>query len=78
MLSSHIPTSKKRKRMKWYEDENALLVKLGGDGTHWEDVSKRFPGRSPVGCRNHYSFLEKQGNRGGGEKDTKLAKAYDR
>jgi hypothetical protein len=67
-----------RKRARWSPEEDALVIDLRGGGMKWEDISKRFSGRSPLSCRLRYqNHLERPSERDEGRKD-ELTIVYDR
>jgi len=67
-----------KKTQKWSAEENALLTELRGARMKWDDISKRFPGRSTLSCRLHYqNFLEKRAE-WDEDKRTKLSRLYER
>ncbi|KAL8789382.1 MAG: hypothetical protein Q9195_006855 [Heterodermia aff. obscurata] len=68
----------KKHNSKWGPEEDALIISLRGRGMKWEDISKRFPGRSIIACRLHYqNYLERR-TPWDDEKKDKLARLYDR
>lgn len=67
-----------KKSQKWSAEENALLTELRGAKLKWDDVSKRFPGRSTLSCRLHYqNFLERRAE-WDEHKEIKLSRLYER
>lgn len=67
-----------RKQTKWTLQEDELIIQLRGSGMKWENISKRFPGRSAIACRLHYqNFLERK-PAWDEEKKNKLARLYER
>jgi hypothetical protein len=58
-MPAHPAESPAKKQSKWSAEEDALIIDLRGGGMKWEDISKRFPGRSAISCRLHYqNYLE--------------------
>lgn len=50
-----------KKQSKWTPEEDNLTIGLRGQGMKWDDIAKRFPGRSPTSCRLRYqNYLEKR------------------
>ncbi|KAL9110875.1 MAG: hypothetical protein Q9227_004675 [Pyrenula ochraceoflavens] len=67
-----------KKQSKWSPDEDALIIRLRGDGMKWEDISKHLPGRSAISCRLHYqNYLERR-SEWDEERRNKLARLYER
>jgi hypothetical protein len=67
-----------RKRNRWSPEEDALVIDLRGGGMRWEDISKRFSGRSPLSCHLCYqNHSERPSERDEGRKD-ELTIVYDR
>ena len=68
----------KKRQSKWSREEDALITELRGNGTKWEDIAKRLPGRSMISCRLRYqNYLERRLD-WDGEKMNKLARHYER
>ena len=68
----------KKSNSKWSSSENALIISLRLSGMKWEDISRRFPGRSAMSCRLHYqNYLERKCDFDDEMKD-KMARLYDR
>lgn len=68
----------KKSNSKWSSSENALIISLRLSGMKWEDISKRFPGRSAMSCRLHYqNYLERKCDFDDEMKD-KMSRLYDR
>lgn len=77
MPAEHTEWLSKNKR-KWSPEEDTLLIDLRGKEAKWEDISRRLPGRSPLGCRLHYqNYLERRSVWNEERKDV-LAKVYER
>ncbi|EDN05931.1 predicted protein [Histoplasma mississippiense (nom. inval.)] len=67
-----------KKKSKWSSEEDVRIIKLRGRGMSWEDISKKFPGRSAISCRLHYqNYLERRGE-WSEDRKTKLALLYER
>ncbi|KAF3030325.1 hypothetical protein E8E12_000824 [Didymella heteroderae] len=67
-----------KKQSKWTPEEDNLTIELRGQGTKWDDIAKRFPGRSSISCRLRYqNYLEKRAI-WDEEKKNKLARIYVR
>ncbi|PGG97848.1 hypothetical protein AJ80_09629 [Polytolypa hystricis UAMH7299] len=67
-----------RRSSKWTPEENSLIIQLRGSGMKWDDISKRFPGRSPISCRLHYqNYLERR-SQWDEDRKNKLARLYER
>ncbi|MCJ1257698.1 hypothetical protein MMC24_005524 [Lignoscripta atroalba] len=76
--SAHPSASPAKRQSKWSSEEDALIIELRGSGMKWEDISKRFPGRSAISCRLHYqNYLEKR-SEWDEEKKNRLARLYER
>lgn len=53
-------TCQSRAKCQWSREEDALIIKLRGKNTKWEEIAKEFPGRSAIACRLRYqNYLEK-------------------
>jgi hypothetical protein len=49
-----------KKQSKWTPEEDDIVIELKGNGTKWDDIAKRLPGRSSIACRLRYqNYLEK-------------------
>ncbi|RYO48190.1 hypothetical protein AA0116_g12592 [Alternaria tenuissima] len=79
--ASQIPLpdeSPAKKQSKWTPEEDNLVIELRGQGTKWDDIAKRLPGRSSISCRLRYqNYLEKRAI-WDEEKKNKLARLYVR
>lgn len=67
-----------KKKSKWSDREDKLIIELRGQGMKWDDVAKRLQGRSAISCRLHYqNYLERR-SKWDEERKNKLARLYDR
>ncbi|KKY28849.1 putative myb dna-binding domain protein [Phaeomoniella chlamydospora] len=67
-----------KKQSKWSAEEDALIIRLRGEGMKWEDISKHLPGRSAISCRLHYqNYLERR-SEWDEDRKNKLARLYER
>ncbi|KAF2205402.1 hypothetical protein GQ43DRAFT_15324 [Delitschia confertaspora ATCC 74209] len=77
-LPEESPAGKENKQKKWGPEDDNIMVELRGQGMKWDDVAKRFPGRSSIACRLRYqNYLEKRAH-WDEEKKNKLARLYAR
>ncbi|KAJ9641782.1 hypothetical protein H2199_004994 [Coniosporium tulheliwenetii] len=67
-----------KKQSKWNKDDDVIITELRGSGMKWEDISKRFPGRSAMSCRLRYQNYIERRNEWDDEKKNKLARLYER
>ncbi|KAL8950158.1 MAG: hypothetical protein Q9222_003786 [Ikaeria aurantiellina] len=68
----------KKPTRQWSKDDSDLLVTLRLQNMKWEDISQRFPGRTPTACRLRYqNYLERRFD-WTDEKKQKLARLYER
>lgn len=67
-----------KKQSKWSPEDDAQMILLHSAGLKWQDISKHFPGRSPISCRLRYqNYLERRSQWDESCKN-KLAQLYDR
>ncbi len=77
-VPSHTSELPAKKQSKWLPEEDALIIELRGSGMKWDDIAKRLPGRSSIGCRLHYqNYLERR-SEWDEERKNKLARLYER
>jgi Myb-like DNA-binding domain len=63
---------------KWTEDEDTLIIKHRVNHMKWDEIAKKLPGRSSIGCRLRYqNYLEKKID-WDSEKINILARTYER
>ncbi|OCK73761.1 hypothetical protein K432DRAFT_430407 [Lepidopterella palustris CBS 459.81] len=66
------------KRPKWTPEDDNLIIELRDASMKWDDIAKRFSGRTSIACRLRYqNYLEKRDFRDEEEKD-RLARLYNR
>ncbi|KAI0479275.1 hypothetical protein GGR56DRAFT_673204 [Xylariaceae sp. FL0804] len=77
-MSPHSGRSPAKRMAKWSPEENAVITRLRATGMKWDDVSRRIPGRTTLGCRLHYqNYLERRCE-WDDERKNKLARLYER
>ncbi|KAF4965836.1 hypothetical protein FSARC_6400 [Fusarium sarcochroum] len=65
------------KRKMWTPEENTLIIELQSKRMPWKDVAKHLPGRTPLGCRQHYNVYLAKEDAVEEEHKAKLAKLYE-
>ena len=63
-------------RSKWSTED--LVVKLRESGMKWENISKRIPGRSAIGCRLYYHQNLARRSQWDEDRKNELARLYER
>ncbi|KAF2405118.1 hypothetical protein EJ06DRAFT_578360 [Trichodelitschia bisporula] len=59
--NARVSKSTKLNPMRWTKEESTLLYRLRSADTSWEEVFKRFPGRTNPSVRKHWSRLHTTG-----------------
>jgi hypothetical protein len=55
---SKIKEGEKSVLVTWSKEHSLLLTKLKEKGVTWEEISKSFPGRDVISCKNRYSLIK--------------------
>jgi hypothetical protein len=53
----------KRRRVGWSKEDELLLKRLKEKGGTWEQISKSFPGRTAIACKQRYNIHLNEGGK---------------